>query len=194
GMLGEQYVEIHASPSGTAPYLADGATVRAVDPVSIDATLIRLGKIVDALTPIFGKEEVVASVHSMVADLKAVTGKIALVVDRHVGRMDQAFTDLEQFSRALNKMSKEFEVLMDSMRVMTDPKSTESLRSALVKANRALDSLRQTADVVSGLVGRIDQGKGLMGAMINDEELAKNFKDLVKKLKEQPITAKVRLF
>lgn len=194
GMLGEQYVEINASPSGEAAFVPEGATVRGVDPVSIDATLIRLGKIVDALTPIFAKEEVAASVHSMVADLKAATGKIANVVDKHVGRMDQAFGDLEQFSRALGRMSSELEGLMDGLKVMTDPKSPESLRSALVKTNAALDRLHATAKTVDGMITKIDQGKGLLGTMIHDEALAADVKALVKKLRDQPITAKVKWF
>ena len=54
--------------------------------------------------------------------------------------------------------------------------------------------LPSPAETVESLAKKIDQGQGLLGTMINDEQLAKDFKALIKKLKEKPITAKVRLF
>src|SRR6185503_7059586 len=103
GMPGEVYVEINASYGGVAPYIPEGATIRGVDPISIDATMIRMGKMMDALAPIFAKEEVVASVHRMVVNLDRVGTTIAKVVDKRAAGVDRALGDLAQFTGSLAK-------------------------------------------------------------------------------------------
>jgi phospholipid/cholesterol/gamma-HCH transport system substrate-binding protein len=194
GMLGEQYVEIHASPSGTAPVLKRGEEVRGIDPVSLDATFIKLGKIIDALTPMFGREEVAASIHSVVADLKKASGTISAVVAKHGDGVDKALVDIELFGRNIGKMSNDFEQLGANLREMSDPKSPESLHQAVKTVNAAMASLENTAKTVESLARKLDSGQGLLGAMINDKKLADDFKAVVKKMKDQPIQAKVKLF
>ncbi len=194
GMLGEQYIEVDASPTAKAPYLPAGATVRGVDPVSIDATMNRLGKLMDALAPVFANEDVAASVHTMIVNLNQVSQKIAAIADKHSGKLDVALTDLESFSRNINRMSKDFTVLMENLKGLTDPRDPDGPRAALVKVNAAMTSLQTTAKSLDAIVTKLDQGKGMFGTLLNDEELASNFKGLIKKLKEQPIKAKVTLW
>lgn len=194
GMLGEQYVEVHASPSGTADPLPDGATVRGIDPVSLDSSLIKLGKIVDVLAPIVAQEDVAASVYSMVRDMREVAHKLAQVVAKHSGSLDQAMADVGSFSRSLNRLAKDFEALTANVKSMTDPKNPESLQPAVKRLNATLSRMHATAKIVESLAKKIDEGQGLLGAMINDRELAEDFKALVKKFKDKPITAKLKLF
>ncbi len=194
GVLGEQYVEVHASPSGAAPHLKEGATVRGIDPVSFDATLIRMGKIIDALTPVFAKEEVADSVHGLVADLRGASRKIAALVDSHAGKMDKALTDLESLASSLRRMSRDFEKLAANMQELSDPKNAEGLRSAVARTNRVLKSIESSATGIGELIEKVEEGKGTLGALIHDEQLAKDIKELVKRLKDKPITAKVKLF
>lgn len=194
GMLGEQYVEVNASPSGQAAFLKEGATVRGIDPVSFDATLIRFGKIIDALAPIFAKEEVADSVHAAVADLRGASKKIAALVEAHAGKMDEALTDLEKLAAGLRRMSGDFAALGKNLRVLSDPKNAEGLTSALAKTNRVLADLESTAGNVDELIKKVESGKGTLGALIQDEKMAEDLKALIKRLKDKPITAKVRLF
>jgi len=194
GMLGEQYIEIHASPSGTAPVLKNGDSVRGIDPVSLDATFIKLGKIIDALTPVFGREDVAASIHSVVADLRQASSTISAVVAKHADGADQALTDIESFGRSVGKMSKDLEQLGANLKEMSDPKSPESLHQAVKKVNTAMASLEVTAKAVESFARKLDTGQGLLGVMINDKQLAEDFKAVIKKLKDQPIQAKVKLF
>ncbi len=194
GMLGEQYVEVNASPSGDAPFLKEGVSIRGIDPVSIDATHIRFGKIIDALAPIFAKEEVADSVHAVVADLRGASRKIAALVDAHVGKMDEALTNLERLSAGLSRMSGDFEALGKNLRILSDPKNSDGLSSALTKTNRVLSDLETTADSVDKLIKKVESGKGTLGALIQDEKMAEDLKELIKRLKDKPITAKVRLF
>jgi len=194
GMLGEMYVEIDASPSGTAEYIAGGSVIRGIDPTSTDATLIRLGKMVDALAPIFAREDVGASVHSMVADMKRAAAAIAGVVDKHSGRLDEALGSLEQFSRNLSKMSKDTEAIMAQLKVLADPNSTESVHVTLRRLNSAMASLEDTSKVAQSIAKKIDTGKGTLATLINDEKMANDLRALVKKLKDEPITVRTKIF
>lgn len=194
GLLGEQYVEVNASPGGEAPHLKDGAVIRGIDPVSFDATLIRLGKIVDALAPVFGKEEVADSIHSVVKDLGRAAKKISAVVDRHAGNVDSALGDLAKFSQSLNRMAKDLERISANLREISDPKDPQGVQGSIAKLNSAMDNLEKTTVTMRGVVKKLDEGKGLLGLLINDPELAADFKKVIKKLKDEPIKAKVRLF
>ncbi len=194
GMLGEQYLEVHASPSGTEPYLADGATVRGIDPVSLDGTLIKFGKIIDVLTPIFAKEEVASSVYAVIRDMRQVARQISKVVVKHTEGVDQALTDLESFSHNVDRLSKDLGMFMADVKGLSDPKNPQSVQLAMKRLNTTLASLQKTAGTVEGLAAKLDESQGLLGALINDEELKEDFRALVKKLKDKPITAKVRLF
>lgn len=194
GMLGEEYVEVNASLTGTAPVLVPGAQIRGVDPVSIDATIIRLGKLMDALAPVFAKEEVAASVHTMVNNLDRVSRKIAQVVDRHTKGVDQALSDLEAFSKSVRRMASDFEAVTASAKALTAAEGPDSLRAAAVKLNVTLDSFKSAAKTVDALARKVESGKGVLATVIHDEELAADLKALVKKWKESGITAKVKWF
>lgn len=194
GMLGEQYIEVDASPTAKGPYWEEGSTVRGIDPVSVDATMNRLGKLMDALAPVFANEEVAASVHSMINNLNLVSTKIAAIADKHSGKLDVALTDLESFSRNINRMAKDFAIITENLKALTNPADPDSPRNAMVKVNAAMTSLQTTAIALDAITKKIDGGHGLLATMLNDEQLATNFKDLIKKLKEKPISAKVTLW
>jgi len=194
GMLGEQYIEIDASPSVKAPYLAEGATVRGIDPVSLDATLNRLGKLMDALAPVFANEEVAASVHSMINNLNMVSKKIAVIAEKHAGKVDAALGDLETFARHLTQMTASLNILLENMKALTDPKDPDSLRAALVKVNTAMDSAQISAHAIEEITAKMDQGKGTFGTLLNDEKLASDLKEVIKKFKEKGVSAKVTLW
>ena len=193
GMLGEMYVEVDASQTGTAPFLPEGRTVRGIDPTSFDATLIKLGKIIDSLAPIFAKEEVGVSVHAMISDLRGVATKIAKVVDKHIGGVDSALTSLEDFSRSLNKMSKEAEGLMSALKDVSDPANTDGIRTTMKRLNTTLSSMESASQSAMAIAKKIDSGKGSLGVLVNDEKLANDIKALIKKLKDEPITVKMKL-
>ena len=194
GLLGEQYIEVNASPGGKAPHLEDGALIRGIDPVSLDATLIRLGKIVDALAPVFGKEEVADSIHSVVKDLGRSARKISAVVDRRAGAVDAALGDLAKFSATLNRMSKDLERISSNLREISDPEDPQSVKGSIAKLNSVMDNLEKTTVTMRGVIRKVDEGKGLLAVLINDPELAADFKKLIKKLKDEPIKANVELF
>ncbi|MEK7477258.1 MAG: MlaD family protein [Candidatus Coatesbacteria bacterium] len=191
GMLGEVYVEINASLSGVAPFLPDGAIVRGVDPISIDATMIRAGKMMDTLTPIFAKEEVAASVHRMIANLNAVSDRISRVVEKHAAGVDAALSDLETASRSARTLSKELEALSKALAVAEGP---ESVRGAVARVNAAMASLQAAAVSMDSVARKLDTGSGLLPTLLNDPQLALDVKAVVKNFKDKPITAKVRLF
>ncbi len=194
GMLGEVYVEVNASHTGTAPYIPEGATIRGVDPISLDATLIRVGKMMDALAPIFAKEEVLTSIHRMVQNLDRAGAAISRVVDRHAKGVDSALTDLENFSRSMAKLSKDLESIMASAKSLAGADGPDGLKAGFAKLSHAIASLDSAAKQVDLLAGKVTRSEGLLGAMINDPDLKKDFHALIKQLKDKPIQAKVRLF
>lgn len=191
GMLGEVYIEVNASLSGVAPYLPDGAVVRGVDPISLDATMIRVGKMMDTLTPIFAKEEVAASVHRMIANLSAASDRVSRVVESHAAGVDAALTDLETAARGARSLAKQLEALSTALSVAEGP---ESVRGAVTRVNAAMASLQAAAVSVDSVARKLDKGEGLLPTLLNDAELAKDVKAVIKNFKEKPITAKVRLF
>ena len=179
--------------SATAPSLPEGAVVRGIDPTSTDATLIRLGKIVDALTPLLGKEEVAASLHAMVADMRRVASRIAGVVDKHTIKVDEALTELEAFSKAVGRMAHDVEGLMANMKTLTDPANAQSVHVTIKRLNETLQGLDDAGRAARSIVRKIDDGKGALGALINDERLAADIRALIRKLKDEPITVKLKL-
>lgn len=194
GMLGEVYVEINASYGGVAPYIPEGATIRGVDPISIDATMIRMGKMMDALAPIFAKEEVVASVHRMVINLDRVGTTIARVVDKRAAGVDRALGDLAQFTGSLAKLSKDLEAVVANAKALTSADDPDGLKAGFAKLNAAMASINSAAKQVDALATKVTKSEGLLGALINDPNLKKDFHALIMTLKDKPIQAKVRLF
>ena len=194
GLLGEQYVEINASVGGEAPYYEDGDVLRGIDPVSFDATLIRIGKMVDALAPVFGKEEVGDSMRAMVTTLSRSAKRVSALVDKHAGSLDATLGNLAAFSKSLNRMAKDLEQISANLRSISDPENPQSMRAAMVKLNASLDSLQKTGVTMEGVARKIDSGDGALAVLINDKRFAQDLKDLIKKLKDEPIRAKIRLF
>lgn len=194
GMLGEQYVEIRRSGSGKAPFLEPGAVVRGVDPMSVDEALAKFGAIVDVLAPVFERDDVATAAGGVVQDLRRMSRTLAALVEHRAGDLDESVGHLAEFSRRLSGLARDLDALQRGLAPVAAAKGPASLSLAVSRANAALARVDETAEILAGLARKLEDGQGLLGRLIRDEELARDFKALIKKLKDEPVRAKVKLF
>ena len=189
GFLGDKYISVIPGANKMPP-LEDGATVACEE--SFD--LVRTAR----------------SATDLMDELKTVASQITNIVERVDSKLldEQTLTNLAAGLSNLREISaKATDTIASVDRLITTNTPpirdavnnvvafSEQLKSAggnmqqLVATNRvvideSLDNIRQTTESLRNLVAGAEQGKGLAGKLLSDEELASNFSSLSSNLVE----------
>jgi len=224
GVLGAPYVEIlPGEMRGTV--LADGATVRGVDPPRTDLLMARLYTFLDGLTDALSKDK------DVLHDLFASGGSLAKTLDqvlaenregltKGLGDVLAALSDLRKVAHqaavetgkggdlhvlianardAVSVLHEDLPPLLARAQVVGDELARLSKVSGKLDANDAqhlkealahYDELGKRLDKVSGdlqaLLTRVDRGEGTVGALLQDDQIYDDLKELVRDLKAHP--------
>ncbi|MGD1840824.1 MAG: MlaD family protein [Thermonemataceae bacterium] len=123
--------------------------------------------------------------NALLKDFNGVGGKVGNLLDTYnsvgvglKGTLDdnrQGLTatvgNLRSLSASLSKMGKEFEPVVGKMNAFADSLSTLELKQTVANANQSIAQLQ-------GVLKKVDDGEGTLGALVNDDSLYNNLNAL----------------
>jgi len=184
GILGETYLE--ASPGPPGPALADGSTVRAIDSPPIDALLAKSYENLEAATAMVRDGfpeagQLGRALEGLAATLSGFDPLPALPRGIELGTLPRLRIAVDPSLRA---RLAGFRAALD--RIPTDDPRLARLATALHKVLPLVDGLERARRDADFLVAYFAGGRGTLGALAQDVELADEIKAMTKTLKREP--------
>ena len=199
GFLGDQFVSIAPTANALPPLPKDGSALRECRaPFNIqDAARDALGLIqrldqaaqkidiaLDRVNKTVLAEQTLTNLTAMVAGFRLVSEQTRAVIERTVAMEDRAIgvigrvdtlllTNATPIQGAVSNVLRFSEQLN---RVGADLQDTVGSTRPSIQA--ALHNLAAASAQVTNLIGEVQSGRGLAGALLKDEALARNFKQL----------------
>jgi len=128
--------------------------------------------------------EVMGDVREAVQNINKIAEKLNTEVLREssVKDLNETMANLKATSASFAESSKKIDAIMDEAKsaVSTGQQTLESAKSAA-------DEFKKTMTDVRGLVGQVKAGRGPLGVLLTDKEMAANLKSLVANLKRHGI-------
>ena len=175
GILGDKYVElIQGSPS--APPLKEGdRIVRSVPTTDMDTLMITLqevannsNRVTNSLANILGGEKGEASLSSIVENIKELVEILNRTVQENNKDVTNIIANLSEFSETLNKIG-------DTNR--------EDIRGIISNVRKASEKMEALIAGINDITSKINQGKGTIGKLVNEEETVNNLNEALASLK-----------
>jgi phospholipid/cholesterol/gamma-HCH transport system substrate-binding protein len=199
GLLGDKFIQIVVGPGAKeSPPIEHGATVRGRTESGISDLTTKAGAMMDEL------QETVANVKSItakldqsvftgttvgdlnetIAHLRSVTEKIdnQIFTGTTVGDLNATIANLRQASASFAETSKKLDGVLAKVEGAVGT-GDEALKSA----KTAADEVKKTVTEVRGLVAQAKQGRGVLGVLLSDREVAENLKALVSNMRRNGI-------
>jgi len=181
GILGDKYVElIMGSPS--APLLKHGdRVVKTIPTTDMDALMITMGEVAsninrltNSLANVVGGEKGEASLNAIVENVKEMVLTLNKTVQDNNDNVTKIIANLSEFSGTLNKMGST---------------NKEDIRSIISNVRRASEKMEVMVASINEISSKINQGKGSIGKLINEDETVDNLNNSLASLKK--ITDKI---
>jgi len=206
GLLGETYLEVAPRPGPPGPELADGATVRAVDPPPIDTLLATSYRNLVAATALLrdGFPEAATlgrALDGLEATLATVTGDgtAAWLAGRRLAAEVSAWpagapTNLGASASALARSAlPAVAARVDRLAAALGPVAARlgdgrlrRLAESLERVGPLLADAGRAQAAAEGLITYFNSGRGTLGALVQDVELADELKTMTRTLKREP--------
>lgn len=199
GFLGDQFVSIAPTQNLLPPLAKDGSAARECRaPFNIqDAARDALGLIqrldqaaqkvdlaVDRVNKTVLTEQTLTNLAAMVGSLRVVADQTRAVTERALVLENKAIGALERVDALLATNVAPIQVAVSNVlrfseqlnRVGADLQDTVGSNRPAIQA--AVRNLETASAQVTNLLGEVHSGRGLVGALVRDEALARNFKQL----------------
>jgi phospholipid/cholesterol/gamma-HCH transport system substrate-binding protein len=194
-LLGEYYLDIDP---GTPFTMKDGKKVEVPllkdgDPIIMVTEPVEMGEIMDSVS------STLPVLKAILIDLKGLTAgpikdianntnqlieRNSVIVERLLGRMDDIAATVEGVTKS---EADDVKVALRNVREITEglkglvgttqgqvSGAGEDLRSSLQKLQHSIDSLDKSLNHVEKVTGKIAEGEGTVGHLVNDDTVAKN--------------------
>ena len=176
GVLGARYVLIHYGDNQTQ-FMKDGDTIRLLkEPVDIDKIESQVSDIADDIKAITGVLRKMAeddhnreNVAATLANVNALTAQVKEMTEENHQDVRAIVENLKTLTANLNDLTKDTQGNLDT---------------EMKKLQDSTDTLQATLDNMKSVTGKIDKGKGTIGALINDEETVNNLNDTITSVKD----------
>jgi phospholipid/cholesterol/gamma-HCH transport system substrate-binding protein len=173
GLLGEKFIEIKPGTPG-GPYLQSGEEIlRTESPPDYEELITDLGLVAD--------------------NLKSISDRLLAMLERNDRKIDLAIENLVTVTESL---SKDMPSIMSDLRLSMESirESIISNRAAIddtmVKVDSVMEKLDKSMESISNIVARIEEGKGTIGKLVNDDETVNRLNDAITGIQEYITTAK----
>lgn len=112
-----------------------------------------------------------------------------ILSDENIDSVEGILGGFEETTGSLRDGADSFGEAMDKLGPVVEKlePSAENMEVALAKIGEAADSFSDTADVIGSKVASLDQGEGLLPALLADEELRRDFTALISNLRRHGI-------
>jgi phospholipid/cholesterol/gamma-HCH transport system substrate-binding protein len=183
GVLGDKYISMEAGSSG-APKLENGQElVKARVPTDLDEVMSKIGSIAadvkdltSSLKVSLGSPESQQNISESLANIKQITAALKDVVGDNQARLNNVIVNLENFSKDMSQFSGQ---------------NKEALSETIQNFRMISGQLDRTITALTSVSEKIDQGKGTIGALVNERDTIDNLnktlaslKDISKKINE----------
>jgi phospholipid/cholesterol/gamma-HCH transport system substrate-binding protein len=206
GLLGDSFVRITPPAGKVESFYEEGETIKAAGPHTVDdlatgavATLDQaadvlseIGESVKQLNGMFEKFETGVLRDENVENLTAILEKLRVSSERFevaTARLEPIFDQTEEAAtgvkEAADKADVAFEEVGESVEGFNEAIGT--VTPVVGELDETLDELRSTLSSLDGLVGKIEHGNGVAGALLNDAELRRDLTSFVDKLNRNGI-------
>ncbi len=201
GFLGDQYVAINPTDNA-GPILKDGdettcresfnlqeAARSAVGLIQrVDSMVARVDEAVERINRTVLSEKTLGSFSNMVVHFQQASQRSAEMVDQLVSMGAKGGETLDQINGFLSTNGYAFGVTVTNLLRFTDKMTSvaESLE-ATVTTNRGnisstMDNIRIVTEQATNLLAELNQGKGLVGALLHDEKISTDVQVLLSSL------------
>ncbi|HEY6066360.1 MAG TPA: MlaD family protein [Thermoanaerobaculia bacterium] len=182
GLLGEKYVELVPGPFG-APPLPDNSVIVGGMPVSFDEITklardieVDIKEITKSLKESIGGPEGEERLGSMVENMRAISEQVRAMVEANRAGVDATVANFREFSTAM----RELVARVDSLVAANSGNVTQGLSNIREISGK----LETTADNLNQITGRIKEGEGTVGKLVQSDETHKNLNDALVAVKE----------
>jgi phospholipid/cholesterol/gamma-HCH transport system substrate-binding protein len=182
GLLGEKYVELVPGPVG-APPLPEGSVLKGDVPVSFDQ-ITRLARDIELdikgisknLNQSLGGPEGEERLRTIVENVRIITDDLRVMVASNRTNVDSTLANFKEFSGVLVQLVDRLDNLVAS--------NQANVTQGIANIREISQKLETTADNLNDITGRIREGKGTVGKLIESDETHKNLNDALVAVKE----------
>src|SRR6266567_109200 len=182
GLLGEKYVELIPGPVGS-PALPEGSILRGDVPVSFDQ-ITRLARDIEVdikgisknLNESLGGPQGEERLRTIVENVRVITDDLRVLVASNRGNVDTTIGNFKEFSAAMIQLVDRIDRLVES--------NQTNVTQGIANIREISQKLETTADNLNDITGRIKEGKGTVGKLIESDETHKNLNDALVAVKE----------
>src|SRR5713226_6139322 len=182
GLLGEKYVELVPGPVGAAP-LPEGSVLKGDVPVTFDQ-ITKLARDIEVdikgishnLNQSLGGPAGEERLRTIVENVRVITDDLRVLVSSNRSNVDSTVANFKEFSAAMVQLVDRIDRLVAS--------NQANVTQGIANIRDVSQKLETTADNLSDITGRIREGKGTVGKLVESDETHKNLNDALVAVKE----------
>ncbi len=201
-LLGEFYLQL--TPGYTGDALGEGDEIKSVDYDVAPADLLNelkdivanVNEITESVKNVVAGEEGEKKLERILDNINSTVAEIERTVKENTPKVDDAFSNAVAVTLEAKKFTQEFRA--DARKVLADARAITAnvrniigdhkgdvkegfagVKGAVSRLQGALDKLDDTLDHTRSIAAKIDDGKGTIGKLVNDEALHDNVAELV---------------
>ena len=176
GVLGDKYLAM-AMGNRAAPKLKEGDRLaRASVPTDLDEVMSHIGRIADDVKEItsslkvsLASPESQANISQSLANIREITGALKQLVADNQSRLMRTLENMERFTSDLSQISGE---------------NKQALNETIRNFRKVSASLDTTITSLTSVAQKIDQGKGTIGALVNERQTLDDLNATLASLKQ----------
>jgi phospholipid/cholesterol/gamma-HCH transport system substrate-binding protein len=181
GLLGDKYVDLFPGAAGAAR-LPDGTRLEGSIPTGVDdltKVAADIGKDVKQLTAAFagslGGETGEKKLDRIVDNIGQLAEALRKLVEANRGNVDVTMGNLREFSGSIRETLARLDRILDENRA--------SLKGSVTNVDELTGKLKSTADNLTSITTKIDQGDGTLGKLLNDDATHRNLNEALTSIK-----------
>jgi phospholipid/cholesterol/gamma-HCH transport system substrate-binding protein len=182
GLLGEKYVELVPGPFGAAP-LPDNAVIVGGVPVSFDEITklardieVDIKSITKSLKASLGGEAGEERLGDIVENMRLISQEVRSMVETNRVSVDATVANFRAFSAAMKDLVARVDSVVAS--------NQGNVSSGIANIREISEKLETTTDNLNQITGRIREGEGTVGKLVQSDETHKNLNDALVAVKE----------
>lgn len=182
GLLGEKYVELVPGPVG-APPLPEGTLIQGDVPVTFDQ-ITRLARDIEVdikgisknLNESLGGAPGEERLRTIVENVRILTDDLRVLVASNRGGVDSTVANFKEFSQRMTELVDRLDRLIAA--------NQQNVTAGIANIRDISQKLETTAENLNQITGKIREGEGTVGKLVQSEETHKNLNDALVAVKE----------
>jgi len=185
GILGDKYIEIIPGQGGGK--VAENSTLPTEKTVTVDDIMTvvynvatDLKKITESLSNTIGTKKGEQQIADIIENIQKITEDLREITSRNKDNFTASIDNIKSFTGDLRQEIPKLSQKLDNLLTNLDSVVKENkgdFRETIVNAKESTKKLSKTLDYVESIAKKIDDGKGTIGMLVNDDTTGKNLND-----------------